>query len=1457
MELEILEALALADNRAVALSQLLPGSEDHDYFRCLHAQHRGALDEADAILSAWPDRHGSTERYQRMRSRQDWYRLGENAEGIADDVRDRFGVSHWHEADVPDVDPSRPTKLSPGTFDGNKLLGDAASYTDLSQVTDEGLYELLDRELDATQRRSLLTRIGHTPHPKLVQLIHDDLATRGSSGFGSLAIHRQLTLDQLQALVKLDGGLTTNRNWVEAVVRRMQPPASVDIDIDREAREAYLRELWGFLRGLPPANNGIKAHVLWHLLDTLRRRNTPAEPGLLVEYLQLPRSATYIARDWVDRVRSDEVAQLGADFSGATGLPPAGDDESLVRDYLQRQQITRGDAEQYAQWLDRNWLDAEIATAQLLNGTGDADRATLVLGPTRAAALRDRIDLVWAPHNPTRFAVDEPIVLDADIKHVPELVVKVFRIDPLAYFQTHRREVSSDVDLDGLAASHELVMRFAEPPIRRVRRRIELPMCTRGGTYVIDLIGNGMSSRAVIHKGRVRHVARIGAAGHVVTVLDEQGRLRADARAWIGDREYIPDANGTFVVPFSTSPTRVPMLLSCGDVSTIQHLDLVRETYELSLDLHVDRQALISGSTAAAIARVQLTVAGQPASLALLEHPTWELTLTDRNNVSTTKQYPLVLGDDDAAVLDVPVGEATDHVRVRVHGKVRVVSEQRDQDLESIAHAQLAAIHGTLATEALYLAETSNGWVISALGKTGEPRAQRSLTVTLTHRWARSFLNVELATDAQGRCELGQLPGIASVTAVLGSTRQTWVLSSADRAPFGVNVKPGKDVIIALPPSRDAAEVIRRASLVELRGSEPIRHPSAAIEPLAGGIVVRGLAAGEFALRAPGLAQIAIRVAPGAELGGSVLNGTETIELSKQAPVIAELTAADALHIRLVGETPRTRVHVIATRFFSSLLRTPQQRPRFPRYRVDRARSAVYVSGRELGDEVRYVLERRNAKRFPSLQLDKPSLLLHPWARRTTSTDIAVAAAGRAFGAPPAAPMAAGYAGPMQAPGTLPVDELAYLGYDFLAEPAHVLVNLVADDKGSITVPLAELGNATTVTVIVDDPSGTSYRRLALAETPLAPRDLRLHIALDPQSHFTQQKQVTPLEPGNAIVIEDLATAKIYLIDSLERAHGYLLALHDDATLREFSFVTRWHALDDAQRREQYSKYACHELNLFLYFKDRPFFDAVVRPSLVHKRTKTFVDDWLLDADLSPYLEPMRLTRLNAVERALLAQRLVDESALVRLLADEVAVHPPDPELDTRIIDALLGGSTLDADSELQSYAADALTTRLAAPEPEMTLMARPAPAPKKEAAARRQRGGKMAKSFAGGGGDDFDELEMDLERRRDEAPMYRVVDKTQEWAENNWWHLTPDQSGPELVEANRFWRDLAMHRDGAFLSRWLGLATRSFTEAMCALAVIDLPFVAGDHQLVPEGPRMTITAAANALAGSSQLVPG
>src|SRR5262245_25146801 len=121
MDLELLEALALSEDRGAALAQLLPGSEDHDYYRALHAPHRGALGEAAAVLEAWPDRHGRTVRYEQLRLRQLLAQVtaaptsaaaGDAAASqamAADQLRDWFGVNHGHQAEAEsEATPSRP-----------------------------------------------------------------------------------------------------------------------------------------------------------------------------------------------------------------------------------------------------------------------------------------------------------------------------------------------------------------------------------------------------------------------------------------------------------------------------------------------------------------------------------------------------------------------------------------------------------------------------------------------------------------------------------------------------------------------------------------------------------------------------------------------------------------------------------------------------------------------------------------------------------------------------------------------------------------------------------------------------------------------------------------------------------------------------------------------------------------------------------------------------------------------------------------------------------------------------------------------------------------------------------------------------------------------------------------------------------------------------------------------------
>ena len=137
----------------------------------------------------------------------------------------------------------------------------------------------------------------------------------------------------------------------------------------------------------------------------------------------------------------------------------------------------------------------------------------------------------------------------------------------------------------------------------------------------------------------------------------------------------------------------------------------------------------------------------------------------------------------------------------------------------------------------------------------------------------------------------------------------------------------------------------------------------------------------------------------------------------------------------------------------------------------------------------------------------------------------------------------------------------AYVGYDFQDDEPIVLANLEPAADGSLAIPLAELGRATTATIVVDDPRGTTVRRVALAEPLLARARSPARLALDPDAHATQEKRIVPLVPGARLEIADLATAQVHLVDSVERAHSYLLALRDEPALRELAFVTRWHEL--------------------------------------------------------------------------------------------------------------------------------------------------------------------------------------------------------------------------------------------------------------------------------------------------------
>jgi hypothetical protein len=504
--------------------------------------------------------------------------------------------------------------------------------------------------------------------------------------------------------------------------------------------------------------------------------------------------------------------------------------------------------------------------------------------------------------------------------------------------------------------------------------------------------------------------------------------------------------------------------------------------------------------------------------------------------------------------------------------------------------------------------------------------------------------------------------------------------------------------------------------------------------------------------------------------------------------------------------------------------------------------------------------------------LERPGLLLNPWAVRSTETGEQLAEGGEEFGAkglPRPSEAAPGPAtGLESAKRAIATGDFANL--DFLADASAVVVNLVPDKDGMVRVARKAIGPHAMIHVVAVDPLNTTYRGTTLPERLAQFVDVRFRNELDPQGHFTQQKQVSVLPPGQPFVLEDVVV------------YGLYATLSKDPKLAEFAFLLTWPKLKLEEKRTLYSKYASHELHFFLAKKDPAFFQAVVLPYLANKKDKTFMDRWLLQEDLSEYRQPWWYGRLNTVERVLLAQRLQGEPAkTARFMNDLLRLQPPNIDRFLSLFDTAVKSGALETGDAL-----GLVKQKLRAPEnrpvPLMPMKEAPrapmggrgaklgdiADSERKAAGARsaKQRDGRSA-------GKDEKKAEESQEGlgRRDEAAgflletrkkaavrqLYRRLEPTMEWAENNYYQLLIQQQVTDLVPVSPFWLDYARYDGkGPFLSRHLADASRNFTEMVFALAVLDLPFGAGKHEVKFDAGRMTLTPAGPVLAFHEEVRP-
>lgn len=385
------------------------------------------------------------------------------------------------------------------------------------------------------------------------------------------------------------------------------------------------------------------------------------------------------------------------------------------------------------------------------------------------------------------------------------------------------------------------------------------------------------------------------------------------------------------------------------------------------------------------------------------------------------------------------------------------------------------------------------------------------------------------------------------------------------------------------------------------------------------------------------------------------------------------------------------------------------------KFRLSQWKNA-FMSNRKLGDEFRYVFDRKYYKRFTGNSLDRPQILLKRMKIRDTTYEEEVVSLGdqytslylgenkkrdyplmqvehsvcgsprylhssdhlfksMSYGAQPNVNFA--YKAPLQLTNkqkyhyseSYNKEQSCYQhkSYtNFLKNAGIVRSNLIPDKNGNLTLSIAS-GRYTKLSVIACDFENVVQVDIELPTKnyTLSKRNLALTKPLDPKKHYNETRKSVNYVKGDKIKINDITTTNYNIVDSIDKVKKLQLeiAKMDGCDIcPDLLFLATWDKLSPDEKLKKYSAYLCHETNVFLYFKDREFFNTVVRPFLTNKYEKSIIDNWLLGNydSIESYSSVEFYDSLNAIEKILLISILVereDTADIARQLANRIKLN--------------------------------------------------------------------------------------------------------------------------------------------------------------------------------------------------------
>ncbi|KAI8343507.1 hypothetical protein BC941DRAFT_95479 [Chlamydoabsidia padenii] len=1119
-----------------------------------------------------------------------------------------------------------------------------------------------------------------------------------------------------------------------------------------------------------------------------------------------------------------------------------------------------------------------------------------------------------------RLTKDDCIKTHVIIKNVPQLTMRIFPIDLYNYWKLHPHDTTikdgNKLNVDGLCPVYEHHVDYStRPALQRIEetfvfggpqyeKAINPVVFTGRGAWMIDFIGGQDQCRAIIQKGYLRHVMQKSAAGHLLLILDEYNNPLKDATVWLENESYAADDTGNILIPYRSKDGKDVRALLVTPDGYCQPLEFYHEeeSYSLEASFYINYESLIPNKRTKVIITPALKIHDQTLSLKLLDNIALEVVTTNTNDVkSSTTFRKLTMTHGNVIECGFSVPSSLESIKLTLSAKVKTMSQDEPwKQLECTREIRCATTEQDEIT-ATQLRVDASGYLLHVIGKNGEPHKDHALALSFKHTLTHKSIDITMQSDNNGYITLGTLDNVESIS--INKPWKTWDLlgdnwksvGKKDEAALPLNIQYSANTEFKIPFTMSEGcnctlfqTGVRRMPVVDY--TKRLQYTGSTVT------VVNGLPEGSYCFylsrpyqRYDSLIEITIVNNKANHVNikfwnnwmiGDRIHGESTGDVIKKPLEIEQVETTDkSLTLKLKNGTTSSRppIAVITTSSFvpaltdslsATQLKNAQTRRLSYGTMAQGGLEHIYLTGRKLGEEYQYILNRSKQDMYVGSTITEPSILVNPKKNGSTTVKTRITGQGnQGFTGETTQTRSAEAYHSLQTRCLHRMtngSDYSDMNFAFLDQKNHVMI-LKPNEDGEFVVDRSQLGDGNLVQVVIMSGDQAVSRTLVLSDVDIV---LKLNDQrqtdqnLDINAAYLRNKVITTLSPSHPLtsVEMDPTQHEFELVDSQDKLLDLykLLAPNHANDLKDFDILRQWTTWTNEEKIKAHGKINTHELNLWIKNKDVDFFEVNIKPFIKSKINKTFMDYYLIDADLTKYANSLHLfQQLTVPEKALLARRV--PSVLPVVLESFKANH--EPSLSDQPFDTVLAGSLLNAPVMKSMDFVQAC----AAPAPSSSgIVGRMHSEVSFGSASGIQRHAKRAfapmamanfshdnvsdsmdiddnaesseddqgvqedydfgdDTYSDQNDDDDDDSlmvlrEQSAKRRRLQKP-YNYMEPTSEWAEKEYYS---DKS--ELIKVNKFWIDYLENKIDIFVSGNVIYATTNITEMIFALALTDLP---------------------------------